>query len=71
MRTIRVGTRKSKLALAQSNLVIDSLAAQTGDFSFALRHIVTKGDRIQNVALSRVGGKGTLRERDRAGFIGR
>lgn len=67
MRTIRVGTRKSRLALVQSNLVIDSLAAQTNDFSFALRHIVTKGDQIQDVALSKVGGKGLfVKEIERA-----
>lgn len=67
MRTIRVGTRNSRLALVQSGLVIDSLAARTNDFSFVLRHIVTKGDRIQDVALSKVGGKGLfVKEIERA-----
>jgi porphobilinogen deaminase len=67
MRTIQVGSRKSRLALVQSGLVIDSLSGQSNRFSFALRHIVTKGDRIQDVALSRVGGKGLfVKEIERA-----
>ncbi|WP_010631145.1 hydroxymethylbilane synthase [Sporolactobacillus vineae] len=67
MRTIRVGTRKSRLALVQSQLVVDSLSGKTNDFTFTLRHIVTKGDRIQDVALSRVGGKGLfVKEIERA-----
>ncbi|MCL1632897.1 hydroxymethylbilane synthase [Sporolactobacillus sp. CPB3-1] len=58
MRVIRVGSRKSKLALVQSGLVIDQLSRHFDQFSFIVRHIVTKGDRIQNVALAKVGGKG-------------
>ncbi|RYL93863.1 hydroxymethylbilane synthase [Sporolactobacillus sp. THM7-4] len=58
MRTIYVGSRKSKLALIQSQWVIEQLTGQSADFNYEIKHIVTKGDRILNVTLSKVGGKG-------------
>ncbi|NWL88905.1 hydroxymethylbilane synthase [Paenibacillus sp. 79R4] len=61
-RTIVVGTRQSQLALTQTGQVIDALeklCAQHGlPFQFEIRKIVTKGDRILDVTLSKVGGKG-------------
>ncbi|TGA97003.1 hydroxymethylbilane synthase [Sporolactobacillus shoreae] len=67
MRTIRVGSRKSTLALTQSGLVIESLSNKSDRFSFAVQHIVTKGDRILDVTLSKVGGKGLfVKEIERA-----
>ncbi|AJY76048.1 hydroxymethylbilane synthase [Paenibacillus beijingensis] len=61
-RTIVVGTRQSALALTQTGQVIDGLrelSARHGmDYSFEIRKIVTKGDRILDVTLSKVGGKG-------------
>lgn len=61
-RTIVVGTRQSQLALTQTGQVIDHLKAicQTNSlpFDFEIRKIVTKGDRILDVTLSKVGGKG-------------
>jgi len=62
MRNIIVGTRQSALALTQTNQVIDQLKAAAEQyelpFTFELRKIVTKGDRILDVTLSKVGGKG-------------
>ncbi|WEG14038.1 hydroxymethylbilane synthase [Pullulanibacillus sp. KACC 23026] len=58
MRTIRVGSRKSQLALTQTNWVMDQLKAKHSDLNFELKHIVTKGDKILDVTLSKVGGKG-------------
>ncbi|UAK16823.1 hydroxymethylbilane synthase [Sporolactobacillus terrae] len=67
MRTIQVGSRKSKLALVQSEQVIHNLSDKSDQFAFAIRHIVTKGDRILNVTLSKVGGKGLfVKEIERA-----
>ncbi|MCO7176117.1 hydroxymethylbilane synthase [Sporolactobacillus kofuensis] len=67
MRTIRVGSRKSKLALVQSGLVIESLSSKSDQFTFAIQHIVTKGDRILDVTLSKIGGKGLfVKEIERA-----
>lgn len=58
MQTIKVGSRKSQLALTQTNWVIDQIKGQNSGVSFELKHIVTKGDRILDVTLSKVGGKG-------------
>ncbi|MFF2887159.1 hydroxymethylbilane synthase [Paenibacillus sp. NPDC057967] len=61
-RVIVVGTRQSALALTQSGQVIDELkriSEQQGlGYTFEIRKIVTKGDRILDVTLSKVGGKG-------------
>ncbi|KAA0549217.1 hydroxymethylbilane synthase [Bacillus sp. BGMRC 2118] len=58
MRKIIVGSRKSKLALTQSNWVIEQLKALGGPFEFELKEFVTKGDIVLDVTLSKVGGKG-------------
>ncbi|UVI28132.1 hydroxymethylbilane synthase [Paenibacillus spongiae] len=61
-RTIVVGTRQSALALTQTGQVIDQLKALCSEhnlpYDFEIRKIVTKGDRILDVMLSKVGGKG-------------
>ncbi|RJX41433.1 hydroxymethylbilane synthase [Paenibacillus pinisoli] len=61
-RVIVVGTRQSALALTQTGQVIDELkriSEQEGlGYTFEIRKIVTKGDRILDVTLSKVGGKG-------------
>lgn len=58
MRKIIVGSRRSKLALTQSNWVIEQLKKLDARFEFEVKEIVTKGDKIQDVTLSKVGGKG-------------
>ncbi|WP_342472265.1 hydroxymethylbilane synthase [Metasolibacillus sp. FSL H7-0170] len=58
MRKIIVGSRKSKLALTQTNWFINELRASGAPFEFEVKEIVTKGDRILDVQLSKVGGKG-------------
>ncbi len=57
MRKIIVGSRRSKLALTQTNWVIEQLKKIT-PFEFVVKEIVTKGDQIVDVTLSKVGGKG-------------
>ena len=57
---VRIGTRRSKLALWQANYVADLLDA--GGFQPALVPIETKGDKIQNVSLSKIGSKGVFTE---------
>lgn len=57
MRKIVVGSRRSNLALTQTEWVVDQLRKMGADYEFEIRKIVTKGDRIQNVTLSKVGGK--------------
>ncbi len=58
MRKIIVGSRRSKLALTQTNWVIEQLKKLGGPFEFEIKEIVTKGDKILDVTLSKVGGKG-------------
>ncbi|MCQ6266465.1 hydroxymethylbilane synthase [Fictibacillus sp. WQ 8-8] len=58
MRKIIVGSRRSKLALTQTNWFIDQLKALGLPFEFEVKEIVTKGDVILDVTLSKVGGKG-------------
>ncbi len=58
MRKIIVGSRRSKLALTQTNQFIDKMKAAGAPFEFEIKEIVTKGDRIVDVMLSKVGGKG-------------
>jgi hydroxymethylbilane synthase len=58
MRKIIVGSRRSKLALTQTNWVIDQLKKAGLPFEFEVKEIVTKGDVILDVTLSKVGGKG-------------
>ncbi len=58
MRKIIVGSRRSKLALTQTNWVIEQLKKLDPRFEFEVKEIVTKGDKILDVTLSKVGGKG-------------
>jgi hydroxymethylbilane synthase len=57
-KTIKIGTRGSKLALWQANWVKSALTAGHPSLSVELVPIKTKGDKILDVALAKVGGKG-------------
>ena len=57
---IVVGTRGSKLALAQTNWVIDKLKEKYPKVNFEIKIIKTKGDLIQNVSLDKIGDKGVF-----------
>ena len=58
-RPLKLGTRRSALALWQANHVRDRLRAHWGDdLQIELVEIVTQGDRILDRPLSEVGGKG-------------
>ncbi|MEH6971824.1 MULTISPECIES: hydroxymethylbilane synthase [unclassified Bacillus (in: firmicutes)] len=58
MRNIIVGSRRSKLAMTQTKWVIKKLEELHPNVTFEIKEIVTKGDRILDVTLSKVGGKG-------------
>ncbi|MEX2947381.1 hydroxymethylbilane synthase [Staphylococcus warneri] len=58
MRKLVVGSRRSKLALTQSQQFIDKLKQIRPDLDIEIKEIVTKGDRIVDKQLSKVGGKG-------------
>ncbi len=53
-----VGTRGSKLALAQANHVIGLLGEKNPDAEFEVRVIKTTGDKIRDSPLAKIGGKG-------------
>ena len=60
MKTIRIGTRKSKLAVWQADYVADLLEAD--GFTTEKVLIETKGDKIQDVAIAKIGSKGVFTE---------
>ncbi len=55
---IRIATRRSPLARWQANHVADLLRAREPGADVRLHELVTRGDKILDVALARVGGKG-------------
>lgn len=58
MRKLIVGSRRSKLALTQSQQFIDKLKFINPSLDIEIKEIVTKGDKIVDKQLSKVGGKG-------------
>ena len=56
--TIRIGTRGSQLALYQANIVKEELELKYPEYSFQIMVIKTKGDKILDVPLSKIGDKG-------------
>ena len=57
-RTLRIGTRASALALWQANWVKEQLEKRYSDLQVTLTKIKTQGDKILDVPLAKVGGKG-------------
>lgn len=60
MRTIRIGTRGSKLAMWQAEHVADKL--QQGGLTTEIVTIETKGDKILDVSIAKIGSKGVFTE---------
>lgn len=58
MKTLRIGTRKSPLALWQANYVRDALLAMHVNIEVELVEIISAGDKMLDVPLSQAGGKG-------------
>jgi hydroxymethylbilane synthase len=58
MRTIRIGTRGSALALAQTRWVEAQVLDRHADLSTEVVVIKTTGDKLKDVPLAQVGGKG-------------
>ena len=55
---LRIGTRASKLALAQAQWVCNRISAEYPDLEVELVTVRTKGDRVRDRPLSAIGGKG-------------
>ena len=58
LKTLRLGTRKSQLALWQAHYVRDELQRHYKDLKVELVTMTTEGDRILDRSLAQVGGKG-------------
>jgi len=58
--TLRIGTRRSQLALWQAGYVRDALHALYPSLAVELVHITTTGDRVIDRPLPQIGGKGVF-----------
>lgn len=58
MQVIRIGSRKSQLALVQTHWVQGELQRAYGDRAFEVVTMSTQGDQILDVALAKIGDKG-------------
>ncbi len=68
-KTIKIATRKSPLALWQAYFVRDELLAAHPDLEVELVKMVSKGDKILDVPLAKVGGKGLFVKELEAGLL--
>lgn len=57
-RIIKVGSRQSQLAIWQTKYVVEILKNKCPEYNFEIIPIKTKGDKILDVALAKIGDKG-------------
>ena len=70
-RTIRIGSRKSQLALVQTHWVQAELQKHHPDRTFEIETMSTKGDKILDVALAKIGDKGLFTKELEVGMLNR
>lgn len=71
MKQLIIGSRASRLAVIQAEMVRDALAAALPDWTFSIQTYKTTGDRILDRTLDQVGGKGLFtKELEAALFAG-
>ena len=68
-RTIRIGSRKSQLALVQTYWVRDELQKQFPDVTFEVTTMDTQGDKVLDVSLSKIGDKGLFTQELEDGMV--
>lgn len=69
---LTIATRQSPLALWQANFIKSALEAQYPDMTVSLLEMVTRGDKILDTPLAKIGGKGLfVKELEQALFDGR
>jgi hydroxymethylbilane synthase len=68
-RTIRIGSRKSQLALVQTHWVRDELQKCFTDTTFEVVTMSTQGDIILDVALAKIGDKGLFTKELEVGML--
>ncbi len=69
VRTIRIGSRKSQLALVQTHWVQQQLQKSFPDISFEVHTMSTQGDKILDVALAKIGDKGLFTKELEQGML--
>ncbi|MTJ08504.1 MULTISPECIES: hydroxymethylbilane synthase [unclassified Anabaena] len=67
--TIRIGSRKSQLALVQTYWVQAQLQKSFPDITFEVHTMSTQGDKILDVALAKIGDKGLFTKELELGMI--
>jgi hydroxymethylbilane synthase len=70
-RTIRIGSRKSQLALVQTYWVKAELEKAFPDIAFEVKTMSTQGDNILDVALAKIGDKGLFTKELENGMLER
>jgi hydroxymethylbilane synthase len=68
-RTVRIGSRKSQLALVQTYWVQEQLQKSFPDIKFEVQTMSTQGDKILDVALAKIGDKGLFTKELELGMI--
>ena len=68
-RTIRIGSRKSQLALVQTHWVQAELQKAFPDRTFEVHTMSTQGDKILDVALAKIGDKGLFTKELEVGML--
>lgn len=68
-RTIRIGTRKSQLALVQTYWVKAELEKRFPQIEFEVEKMSTQGDKILDVALAKIGDKGLFTKELEVGML--
>ena len=68
-RTIRIGSRKSQLALVQTHWVQAQLQKAFPDRTFEVHTMATQGDKILDVALAKIGDKGLFTKELEVGML--
>lgn len=68
-RTIRIGSRKSQLALVQTHWVQGELQKNFPNITFEVQAISTQGDKILDVALAKIGDKGLFTKELELGML--
>ena len=70
-RNVTIGSRGSPLALWQANWIKDLLQAHHSDLDVDIKIIKTSGDKIQNIPLAKIGGKGLFVKEIEEGLLRR
>ena len=68
-RTVRIGTRKSQLALVQTYWVKAELEKLYPNIDFVVEEMSTKGDKILDVPLAKIGDKGLFTKELEVGML--